>query len=138
MDAVNEVKEKAKEKAEDLRSNGGGKSLAKKVLVPLAASAASAAAAFAARRAPDFIRHTVLPKLKEAGNSGGAGKTLAKAKDAVGDTVSGVTDRLGSGDGQSGSPTARKSMPSLSPAQREKQQRERAQRRRERKQALKK
>ena len=141
MDAVNEVKEKAKEKAEDLRSNGGGgKSLAKKVLVPLAASAASAAAAFAARRAPDFIRHTVLPKLKEATESGGggAGATLAKAKDAVGDTVSGVTDRLGSGDGQSGSPTARKSMPSLSPAQREKQQRERAQRRRERKQALKK
>ena len=134
MDAVNEVKEKAKEKAEELRSNGGGKSLAKKVLVPLAASAASAAAAFAARRAPDFIRHTVLPKLKEAGNSGGAGKTLAKAKDAVGETVSSVTDRLG--DGQQRSQGTRRPMPSLSPKQREAERRKRAERRRERKKAL--
>jgi hypothetical protein len=134
MDAVNEVKEKAKEKAEELRSNGGGKSLAKKVLVPLAASAASATVAFAARRAPDFIRHKVLPKLKEASESGGAGATLAKAKDAVGETVSSVTDRLG--DGQQRSQGTRRPMPSLSPKQREAERRKRAERRRERKKAL--
>src|SRR5919202_1754689 len=99
MDAMNEAKEKVKEKADELRSNdGGGKSLGKKLLVPLAASAASATVAFAARRAPDFVRHKVLPKLKEATESGGgAGATLAKAKDAVGETVSSVTDRLGDG-----------------------------------------
>ena len=136
MDAVNEVKEKAKEKAEELRSNGGGKSLAKKVLVPLAASAASATVAFAARRAPDFIRHKVLPKLKEATESGGggAGATLAKAKDAVGETVSSVTDRLG--DGQQRSQGTSRPMPSLSPKQREAERRKRADRRRERKAAL--
>jgi hypothetical protein len=142
MDAVNEAKEKVKETAKELRSDGGGgsKSLARKVFVPLAASAASAAAAFAARKAPDFFRDKVLPKLKEAGGSGGAQKTLAKAKDAVGDTVSSVTDRLGAGDGQSGSTGGRgasRPMPSLSPQQREKERRERADRRRERQQALK-
>ena len=127
MDVVNETKEKVRE----VTSRDGKKgSLAKRVFVPLAASAVSGATAYAARKAPGFFQEKVLPKLKEAAQSGGK---LDKAKDAVEGAVSGVTDRVSPG---GSSPQQNRSRPKLSPAQRERQQRERAARRRERKQAL--
>ena len=130
MDVVNETKEKVRE----VTSRDGKKkgSLAKRVLVPLAASAVSGATAYAARKAPEFFQEKVLPKLKEAAQSGG---TLDKAKEAVEGAVSGVSDRVGTG-GSSPQQQQNRSRPKLSPAQRERQQRERAARRRERKQAL--
>ena len=129
MEVVNEAKEKVKE----VTSRDGKKekgSLAKRVFVPLAASAASGAVAYAARKAPDFLRQKVVPRIKELASDSG---TLDKAKEAVEGAVSGVADRVTPGGGSS--PPSR-SRPKLSQAQRERQQRERAARRRERKQAL--
>ena len=128
MDVVNETKEKVRE----VTSRDGKKkgSLAKRVLVPLAASAVSGATAYAARKVPGFFQEKVLPKLKEASASGGK---LDKAKEAVEGAVSGVADRVGT---VASAPQQDRSRPKISPAQREKQQRERAARRRERKQAL--
>jgi hypothetical protein len=129
MDVVDEAREKAKE----VTSRDGKKekgSLAKRVLVPLAASAVSGAAAYAARKAPDFFRQKVLPKLKEASASGGA---LDKAKEVVEGAVSGVAERVAS---SGASPQQSRPRRTISNAQRERNQRERAARRRERKQAL--
>jgi hypothetical protein len=128
MDVVDEAKEKVKE-----ATSGDGKkekgSLAKRVLVPLAASAVSGATAYAARKAPGFLQEKVLPKLKEAAS----GDKLDKAKDAVEGAVSGLAERVPTG---GPSPEQNRSRPKVSQAQRERQQRERAARRRERKQAL--
>ena len=129
MDVVNETKEKVREVTSRDGKNKG--SLAKRMFVPLAASAVSGATAYAARKAPGFFQEKVLPKLKEAAGSGGK---LDKAKEAVEGAVSGVTDRVSPGG--SSPPQQTRSRPKLSQAQRERQQRERAARRRERKQAL--
>jgi hypothetical protein len=126
MDVVDEAKDKVKE----VTSRDGKKekgSLAKRVLVPLAASAASGAAAYAARKAPDFFRQKVVPTLKEIASDSGM---LDKAKEAVEGAVSGVADRVTPSSHQS------RPRPKISDAQRDRNQRERAARRRERKQAL--
>ena len=107
MDVVEETKEKAREVASGGREKG---SVAKKVLVSLAASAASGATAYAARKVPGFVQGTVLPKLKELTANGGA---VEKAKKAVENAVPGI-------------------------AQAQKRARERAERRSERKAALSK
>jgi hypothetical protein len=127
MDVVNETKEKVREAT----SRDGKKgSLAKRALVPLAASAVSGAAAYAVRKAPGFFQEKVLPKLKEVANGG----TLDKAKEAVEGAVSGVSERVTSvGDSSRQQAPSR---PKVSAAQHERNQRERAKRRRERKQAL--
>jgi hypothetical protein len=129
MDVVNEAKEKVKEAtSRDGKKEKG--SLAKRVLVPLAASAVSGATAYAARKAPAFFQEKVLPKLKEASANGGA---LDKAKEAVEGAVSGVADRVAS---SGASPQQSRPQRTISDAQRQRNQRERAARRRERKQAL--
>ena len=134
MDVVNEAKDKVREvSSREVSSRDGKKekgSLAKRVLVPLAASAVSGATAYAARKVPGFFQEKVLPKLKEAANGG----TLDKAKEAVEGAVSGVADRVSPG----GPPQQQeRPRPKVSAAQRERNQRERAKRRRERKQVLK-
>ena len=126
MDVVKETKEKARKATS--RGDGGGKSLARKVLVPLAASAASGATAYAARKAPSFFQEKVLPKLKELASDGGA---LDKAKKAV---ESAVPSAVGGAGQEATSPPRR----AVSSRERAKRQRERAQNRRERKQALSK
>ena len=125
MDVVEETKEKAREVASGGRQKG---SVAKKVLVSLAASAASGATAYAARKVPGFVQGTVLPKLKELTSNGGA---VEKAKKAVENAVPGI-----GGDGQE--VPRRSSRPRVSPAQAQKRARERAERRSERKAALSK
>jgi hypothetical protein len=135
----------AKETAKSASADGRGEgSIAKKVLVPLVATAASAATAYAARKAPALVREKLLPKLKGAVGSGGAGDAVGKARQAIGDTVTGtvssVTERLGSGDGERGGPdqaVAKKPEPAMSDDQREEERRQRAERRRDRKKALK-
>jgi hypothetical protein len=126
MDVVNEAKDKVKEVTSRDRKQEKG-SLARRVFVPLAASAVSGAAAYAARKAPDFFRQKVVPKLKEVASDSGR---LDKAKEAVEGAVSGVADRV------IPSPQQSRSRPKLSDSQRQRNQRERAARRRERKQAL--
>src|ERR671934_206933 len=81
VDVVKDTKEKAHEVTSGGREKG---SVAKKVLVSLAASAASGATAYAARKVPGFVQDKVLPKLKEFASSGG---TLDKAKQAVENAV---------------------------------------------------
>jgi hypothetical protein len=125
VDVVEETKEKAREVASGGREKG---SVAKKVLVSLAASAASGATAYAARKVPGFVQGTLLPKLKELTANGGA---VEKAKKAVENAVPGIGD-----DGQEA--PRRSSRPSVSPAQAQKRARERAERRSERKAALSK
>jgi hypothetical protein len=46
--------------------------LAKKVLMPLVATAASAAASYVAKKAPRYLEETVLPKLRETANGAGS------------------------------------------------------------------
>ena len=124
MDVVKETKEKAREVTSGGRKKG---SVAKKVLVSLAASVASGATAYAARKAPGFVQEKVLPKLKELTSNGGA---LDKAKKAVESAVPAV------GGGQTA--PQRSSRPRIPKAELEKRRRERAEHRRERKAALSK
>ena len=146
--------EKAKEKGQELASAGGGKdgSVAKKILVPLAASAASAVTAYAARKVPALVRDKLLPKLNSGGATAGAGGAISKTKDAIGGTVtnavSSVSDRIGGG-GEDGQREGKQSSDGrgkgkraeergtrggrqISNEQREQERRERAERRRER------
>ena len=125
MDVVKETKEKGREV-----TSGGRKkeSVAKKVLVSLAASAARGATAYAARKAPGFFQDRVLPKFKEFTASGG---TLDKAKQAVENAVPAI-----GGSGQA--PPQRSSRPRIPKSELEKRRRERAEHRRERKAALSK
>ena len=64
------------------RERGGGflRSLAERILVPLAAAAASAAAGYVAKNAPRLIEEKLLPKLRTTslpivGESSGGGQT---------------------------------------------------------------
>jgi hypothetical protein len=132
MTSVDEIKEKGK----DLTTAGSDKgSLAKKVLVPLAASAASAATAYAVRKVPRLIQEELLPKLKK---SDRARDALDKAKATFEQAISGVKEHASSSAATQPSndavPTRTKS--SLSSAEREQKQRERAERRSERREAL--
>ena len=131
MSAVKEAKEKAKELAPD----GGQKdSIAKRVVVPLVASAASAAAAYAVRKLPALVQEKVVPRVKQAASSGGGGDIVSKARDAV----STVADRV-TGDSD-GAHDARPPRPSLSRkqlAELDRGRRERAKRRAQRAKALK-
>ena len=128
MEAVEQAKEKVREVSGRDRGKDKG-SRAKKVLVPLAASAVSGATAYAARKAPAYFQGKVLPKLKELASNGG---TLEKAKKAVEDAVPGV------GGSSDGGAESRRERPrrKVSDEQRAKEQRERAARRRERREAL--
>ena len=126
MDVVKETKEKAREVTSGGREKG---SVAKKVLVSLAASVASGATAYGARKAPGFVQEKVLPKLKELTSNGGA---LDKAKK----TVESAIPAVGGGGGQDG--PQRPQRPRVSAAERQRRQRERAEHRRERKAALSK
>ena len=130
MDAVEQAKEKVREVSGRDRGKEKG-SLAKRLFVPLAASAVSGATAYAARKAPGLFQEKVLPKLKELASNGG---TLEKAKKAVEDAVPGVG---GSSDGGAESQRERPRR-KVSDEQRANQQRERAERRRERREALSK
>jgi hypothetical protein len=127
VDAVEQAKEKVREVSGRERKDKG--SLAKRLFVPLAASAVSGATAYAARKAPGYFQEKVLPKLKELASNGG---TLEKAKKAVEDAVPSSVPGLG-GDGQ-----RERLRRKVSPEQRANQQRERAERRRERREALSK
>jgi hypothetical protein len=70
-------------------TNSGSKAkdgAVKKLLMPVVATLASAAASYLAKKAPQYLEQTVLPKLREAKDgAGGAARDLpARAKATVG------------------------------------------------------
>jgi uncharacterized membrane protein len=88
---------------EAVSRNGGGSLLSslatKEVVIPVAASAAAAAATYMARKGPDLLKDTLMPKLEEKGKetakeatSSAAEGVLDKAKDSGG--VTGVAANL--------------------------------------------
>jgi len=74
----------AKEKVQELDPRGSKDSVAKRIFVPLAASAASAAAAYGAQKVPRLIQDKLVPKLKEIASSDRVGDLVTKAKELVG------------------------------------------------------
>ena len=125
----------AVEKVKRQRPGSDKDSIAKKVLVPLAASAASAATAYVVKKAPDVFREKVLPKIRENGGFESLAQDLLERLREVADSVAHV-ELPGMHDGRStsagGSSAPRRS---LSDAQRERERKERAARRRARRQA---
>src|ERR671914_1932064 len=87
------VAENVRDQAENLRdkasSNGGGSLLSsltsKEVVIPIAASAAAAAATYMAKKGPDLLKDTVMPKLQEKGKE--------TAKEAGGNVAEGALDK---------------------------------------------
>jgi hypothetical protein len=116
---------------------------AKKVLVPLAASAASAAAAYAAKKGPELFQKKVLPRVREAG---GVGALAQQVWEKVGSKLPEVPER-GEGErapteqtantGVDDSAAAKRETPAkaLSTEERERQRQEREARRRQRRKA---
>jgi|GEM_PF-4534651 len=109
---------------QDGKSSGG--TLAKKLLMPVVATAVSAAATYAGKKAPELIGDKLMPKLRDAGSG-------------TEELVSGLTERaksavpgLGGEDGDSGSGGGRHG---LSSGQYEQRRREREQHRSERRKA---
>ena len=88
------------------------KSVGKAVMAPLIAAGTSVAARYVAKKGPQFVEETVLPRLREATQPGGpAEKLQEKARSAVssgGDLAEQLTGRardvtgLGDGGGTSG------------------------------------
>jgi hypothetical protein len=125
---------------EDGFIKGLSKTVARRALVPLAASAATAATAYLTRKASELWQEKVLPKIREKGGS------RAVAKEAL-ETVSGrlggrgsealsaLAEKIGTeGGGQS--PAADVREPEKSDDRREEERRERRERRQERQRAL--
>jgi uncharacterized membrane protein len=93
-DVTENVTEKVREAAP---SNGGGllSSLtSKEVVIPIAASAAAAAATYMAKKGPDLLKDTVMPKLQEKGKE--------TAKEAGGSVAEGALDKAKEGGGITG------------------------------------
>ena len=126
----------AVEKVKRQRPGSDKDSIAKKVLVPLAASAASAATAYVVKKAPDVFREKVLPKIRENGGFESLAQDLLERLREVADSVAhvelpGMHDGRSTSAGGGGSPPRR----TMSDAQRERERKERAARRRARRQA---
>jgi uncharacterized membrane protein len=90
------VAENVRDQAENLRDkasgNGGGllSSLtSKEVVIPIAASAAAAAATYMAKKGPELLKDTVMPKLEEKGKE----KAKETAKEATSGAAEGVLER---------------------------------------------
>jgi hypothetical protein len=111
----------------EMAEQGNSDGTTKRIVRATTASAVSALIAYAIRKAAPMLRE----KLQSL-DGGAVPETLGKAKDAVGEKVGVVTDRIGSGEGPSSKATAN----TASNDEREKRQRERAQHRQERQKAL--
>jgi uncharacterized membrane protein len=108
-----DVAEEGKDKVSGSQ-NGNGGGMGKKILLPAAAGVGTIAAGYAARKAPDFVRDTLLPKLEDHGSDEAAkiGKqALGKAtsgQEGIGKLAGGVASKaLGGGGGDKGKKTRR-------------------------------
>jgi hypothetical protein len=116
--------------------------LAQKVLMPIVAAGASAAASYLAKKAPQYLEQTVLPKLREAKDgAGGAARDLpARAKATVGGAGEVAQDLAGrarsvvGGDSGDGGGNGR-TLEGFSPEQLERRRNERAEHRAARRKA---
>ena len=100
---------RGEEERKDSFVKGLGGAMARKALVPLAASAATAVTAYVTRKSSELWREKVQPKVQEKGGGRGvAREALEKVSEKFGgrgsETLSALADRLGS-DG--GSPQSR-------------------------------
>jgi len=101
-DITEEVEDVAEEGKEKLSGNDDG--LAKKILLPAAAGVGTIAASYAAKKAPDFLREQVLPKLEDRGSDEAAkvGKQAVekvKGQSGVAGKVAGAVGKVGGGGG---------------------------------------
>jgi uncharacterized membrane protein len=105
-ETVEEAGEGVAESATDAVPDGGGDSLAKRVLIPAAAGVGTLAATMAARNAPDLFRNHVLPKLEQQGgevaaNTGKqAASRLAGEGGVLGSVAGKAAEKLGRGGGK--------------------------------------
>jgi hypothetical protein len=122
--------------AGDERSEDVKGSAAKKVLVPMAASAASAATSYAIKKAPDVYRQKVAPKLEQKGGLQELVQDLLERLKGVAGAVTPdeLPFGLGNGDGRGQGRSPRTS--SAPPAELERNRRGREARRRKRRQSL--
>src|SRR5581483_11449215 len=118
--------------AEQTKSGGSG--IARKLLMPLLATAVSAAATYAGKRAPRLLEEKVMPKLRDATSGGGdlASGLADRAKSVVGRG----DDNDGDGDGGGGGSRGSGSRRSFSNDELEKRRRERAEQRASRREAV--
>ena len=126
-------------------TNSGSKAkdgAVKKLLMPVVATLASAAASYLAKKAPQYLEQTVLPKLREAKDgAGGAARDLpARAKATVGGAGEVAQDLAGrarsvvGGDSGDGGGNGR-TLEGFSPEQLERRRNERAEHRAARRKA---
>lgn len=120
------------EAKETAARSGAGARIAKKLVMPLVATAVSAVASYAAKRGPELLEKKVLPKLRDVGReSGRAAATVperAKATlDSAGDLAEGLTERVRTV--AEGGGRGRAERRAMSSTEREKQRAERAERR---------
>jgi uncharacterized membrane protein len=100
-----EAEDLAEEGKEKLTGGNGNDSLAKKILLPAAAGVGTIAASYAAKKAPDFFRDQLLPKLEDRGSDEAAkvGKqAVEKVKDdsgIAGKAAGAVLGKAGGGKG---------------------------------------
>ena len=111
--ATEKVEDVAEEGKEKVSGNGGGDSLAKKLLIPAAAGVGTIAAGYAAKKAPDLFRDQVMPKVEDRGSDEAAkmGKqAVEKMKDQsglAGKVAGTVAGKMGGGDDGGGKKTRR-------------------------------
>jgi hypothetical protein len=123
--------------AGDERSEDVKGSAAKKVLVPMAASAASAATSYAIKKAPDVYRQKVAPKLEQKGGLQELVQDLLERLKGVAGAVTPDELPFGLGNGDSGGQARRSPRTgSAPPAELERNRRGREARRRKRRQSL--
>jgi uncharacterized membrane protein len=105
-ETVEETGEEFAEGATDQVSDGGGDSLAKRILIPAAAGVGTLVATMAARKAPDLFREHVLPKAEQKGGEAAAnvGKQAASRLTGEGGVLGSVAgkaaEKLGGGGGK--------------------------------------
>jgi hypothetical protein len=132
--------EMADEQQQNSKEPGFVKTITKRALAPVVATAATAATGYSIRKGTELWEQKLRPKLQEKG--GGlalARETLENAAARVGGPVSekmsGLADKVGAnGGGQDSTAAAPKDL--VSNAEREQERRQRKQRRQERRQAL--
>lgn len=121
---------------------GLSKAVARKALVPLAASAATAGTTFLTKKSSELWQEKVLPKVREKGGARAVAKeALERASARLGGrrgsgALSALAERLGTDGGAQPSTPERQEEPETSDDGREEERRERRRRRQQRQRAL--
>jgi len=132
------------EQQQNSKNPGFAKTVTKRALAPVVATAATAATGYAIRKGTEIWEQRLRPKVEERGGArelardtlGHATGTLGGAvqRSAVSDKVSSLANRVSAGDGADAPSPAQE--PSMNDAERKAERKRREQRRQERRQAL--